>query len=516
MEALKRSSVPSRARWLTVFTPFFVVFFLLGTLWSLATPIFATPDESAHATKAVAQLRGQFTGYEAEGVRFPVIDLPDSYRYSDGIVCFVPQPNVPADCGVELGTPDGTPWFGNWVLSYNPLYYYIVGWPTLFLDGNTGVYAMRLVSSLIGALLLAVTCHVALAAGSRRWMPLGLAFLASPMIMFLTASVNPQGPEITAGALSWVALLRLFECYRDGRRPPWGLWLAVTVGALFLTQARALGPLWWLVIALLALAAVGAKQIRAVFIDKRAWPWMCVIVLFAAAAALWTLKSGTVAGQADTEDAALVGGSALDGLWAMLRNTPTYVEQAIGLFGWLDTPVNGIVLGLYLAAAFVVILFAFVATGRKGAYLVIGTVAAAILIPPVVQAAAVSRTGLIWQGRYSLFLYIGVVLVAAWILSSRGDRRIDFLSVRVATIVAAVLGIYHVLVFVSTLRRYVVGNDTPITEMIYDPQWQPPLGWPVLVASLIVVMAAFTALLVVAARQVSRLGEDPAVTRMVD
>lgn len=484
------------------FFAFFAIFALLGTLWSLATPIFASPDESAHATKAVAQLRGEFAGYEREGVRFPVIDLPNSYRYSEGIVCFVPHPAVPANCGVELGAPDGTPWFGNWVLSYNPLYYYVVGWPTLFLDGNTGVYAMRILSALLGAVLLSLACQSALSRGSRRWMPLALAFLASPMVLFLSGSVNPQGVEITAGALSWIAIIRLFESYRDsGHVRSWRLWAPVVVGALFLIEARAVGPLWWLIIAAVALGVVGFGAIRTALADRRAWPWMGAVLIFAAFSAYWTLKGGSVSGQAAQGDAPHVGGSPIDGFWATLRNTPTYVEQAIGLFGWLDTPLPGLVLGLYLAAVFVVVLFALLATGRRGGTLTAVTLGVAALVPPLVQAAAVSRTGVIWQGRYSLFLYLGIVIVACWSLSRRGDPRIDFLSIPVTAIISGVLGVYGIAAFVLALRRYVVGNDTPITGMVHAPLWQPPFGWPVLVVLFVAVTAVFTGVIAVAARR---------------
>jgi Predicted membrane protein (DUF2142) len=273
--------------------PLFALFSLISILWSVATPIFASPDETAHATKAVAQIRGQLVGYEREGVRFPAIDLPDSYRYSDGIICFVRIPQQPADCDVALGTEQGTDWFGNWVLSYNPIYYYVVGWPTLFLDGSAGVYAMRILSSLLSAALFTLACHVAL--GRRKssfWMPLGLLFLASPMVAFLSGSVNPQGMEIAAGGLSWIACLRLFESYRDtspvDRRQ---LWAAVTTGAFFLLQARALGPLWWIVIAAIAAFAVGWRVVHDMVRDRRAWAWMGVIFASALFSVWWTLRS---------------------------------------------------------------------------------------------------------------------------------------------------------------------------------------------------------------------------------
>ena len=60
----------------SVFWSAFLIFASLATVWSLASPIFSVPDENAHALKAVAQVRGQVLGYQVEGVKHTVVDLP--------------------------------------------------------------------------------------------------------------------------------------------------------------------------------------------------------------------------------------------------------------------------------------------------------------------------------------------------------------------------------------------------------------------------------------------------------
>ena len=168
----------------SVFWVAFLIFAALATVWSLASPIFSVPDENAHALKAVAQVRGQVIGYQVEGVKHTVVDLPAEYSYTPQTVCFAYVPTQPANCGVELGDAGGTNWFSTWVGAYNPLYYYAVGWPSLILDGSAGIYGMRIVSGLLAATFVAWAYQAALSGRRSRWMPLGLAFAAAPMVVY--------------------------------------------------------------------------------------------------------------------------------------------------------------------------------------------------------------------------------------------------------------------------------------------------------------------------------------------
>src|SRR5690606_6521951 len=117
------------------------------------------------------------------------------------------QPERAADCDVELGDPRGADEFSTWVARYNPAYYVAVGWPTLVFDGNAGVIAMRIVGSAIVSAFLAFAIALGLASQRARWMPAAVPFLAAPMVVYMGASVSPQGLEIAAAALLWVATL---------------------------------------------------------------------------------------------------------------------------------------------------------------------------------------------------------------------------------------------------------------------------------------------------------------------
>lgn len=469
----------------------------LSTLWALASPIMSVPDENAHALKAVAQVHGQVIGYQVPGVKHTVVDLPKGYRYSQQTLCFATHPDQPANCGVELGDAGGQDWFNTWVGAYNPVYYYVVGWPSLILDGSAGIYAMRIVSGLIGSLFMAWAFQAAMSVRRARWMPLGLAFVATPMVVYLLGSVNPNGFEIAASAGLWIALLRLLQ-QLDGRDRDQVsslsrryLWFIVTVSAIGLAVARATGPLWVVVVVGLCFVAAGWLPVKRLFTTGKSYLWLTLIAAGGLFSILWTLGGGSLSSQASASDAPLVGGSFLDGFAHVLRSTPDYLQEAIGYFGWFDAPLRGTVYWLYIAAASILIFTAIGAANRRRALTLSAVIGAAVFVPALVQGYSVGQTGIIWQGRYGLFLYLGVTIVAAWVLSARTSSRADFLSTRFTWIGAGLLAVYGFVAFVVVMWRYVVGAAAPISEMWKNPAWQPPLGWINLVALYALVSLAF-------------------------
>ena len=479
----------------------FVLISGIGALWALATPIFAAPDETAHAAKAIAVVRGELLGSVREGSQHLVTSLPDGDRFPASMMCFAFAPEQPASCGVEFGDPSGTDWFSNWVARYNPLYYALVGWPSLLLSGGSAIIAMRIVSALLASAVLALVAPVLLQPRSR-WTPMGLAFLLTPMVAFFIGTLNPQSTEIAGGIVVLASLIRLLEHARDGgdaRSARW-LWGVLMVGTVFLANSRALGPLWWLVLAAVSIAIVGWRPFLMVVRDRGSWWWITSIGVVALASGAWTAAAGVFGGQASTSDNVTIV-SALDGVWLMIRLTPSFLEQSVAMFGWLDTPVPGPLLWVFFAAVFLLLVLAMTAAGRRGRFAAIVATGVALVLPVVVQAATIEKTGLIWQGRYGLVFTLGAVLVAAWALSSWGDRRIDFLSVRLTVVTAIALAVVHAASFAVALYRYVVGFGAPVSEMITDPQWQPPGTWPVLVALCVVLVGASCVALAIAARR---------------
>lgn len=486
---------PARTRHgIRVFLPAFLLLSFLATVWALATPIFASPDESAHAVKAIAQVHGQFVQEPRPDVSYPVYNLPDAYRFSPSTICFAFYPDVTAACPTELGSPGGTDWFKDWVSGYNPVYYEAVGWPSLFLGGSAGIYGMRIVSALLTSALLAAAFVVAVAGRRARWMPVGLTFLAAPMSMFLSGSVNPQAMEISAGALLTLSLLRLLQSRDERADVALGhrsLWILVTLSAAVLAIARATGPLWVVVIVGGVFLASGLRTSLSLFRDRSSYPWIAAIAAFGIFSVFWTLFTGSLSGQAQATDAPLVGGSFVQGFWAMIRATPFFAESAAGIFGWQDTVLPAVAYALVFGALAILFALALSATGRRGRVVLSVALGVAVIVPALVQAASVSRTGIIWQGRYGLFLYLAVILLAAWLLSYDAPR-IAFLSLPITATINALMAVFGVFAFVAVLRRYVVGTAATITKMVTAPQWQPPLGWPTLVVLAVIAVIAFS------------------------
>ncbi len=467
---------------------------LLSTLWALASPIYSVPDENAHVAKAVSQAHGQLIGDTVTGIEFIVVQLPDEYAYSPQSVCFVRNAHLPADCASEPGAAGGTDWFNTWVGSYNPIYYYLVGWPSLIFGGSTGIYAMRIVSALLSAIFLGWAYQAGLAARSARWMPLGLAFLVSPMIVYFAGSVNPQGLEITSAAALWMGLLRLLQTWGSPGEvllKRWYLWVIVIVSAAMLANARATGPLWVVVVVGLCLLVSGWKPTKALFTTPNSYMWMAVLAVAGLFSVGWTLSSGSLSGQAEGSDAPLVHAGFFQGFWYMIRQLPAFAQQAAGFFGWFDTPLPAFAYPLFYVAFSMLTLLALTATGRREWRVLLAIIAAAALVPAFVQGYSVGQTGIIWQGRYGLFLYIGIALVAAWLLSGPAGGRVAFLSLRLTSVLVPILAVYGIAAFVLVLRRYVVGLDRPITAMLSDPEWQPPLGWIPLTAVFAGTMVCF-------------------------
>jgi hypothetical protein len=482
-----------------VFVLAFVLIAAMCTLWALASPIFSVPDENAHAVKAIAQVRGEIVGHRIDGVRQLVVDVPATFAVSPDLQCFVAQPTHAANCPFHLGDPGGSQEAVTQVSTYNPIYYYLVGWPSLIFTGSTGIYAMRIMSAILGALFLAAAFQLAVSSARARWMPLGVVFATMPMVLYLNGAVNPNGLEIASAVALWVALLRLFERFDERRQVRWSvlpvhyLWGVVAISGIMLANARALGPLWVVIVVAICIVASGWQPLRPLFTTRSSYWWLGAIAVGGIFSLLWTLSGGSLSGQAEKADAPLVGASFVSGFVYTIRTLNATAAEAIGTFGWLDAPVPGAAYWIFVAALTTVVVLAFVATGRRGTLVLTLTVAACVLVPALVQAYSVHQTGIIWQGRYGIFLYLAVPIIAAWFLSGERATAVGYLSARITWVSVTLLWLYGVVAFFFVMRRYVIGNGQSIGHMISNPLWQPPLGWVTLVVLFVLVSAGFSA-----------------------
>ncbi len=204
----------ARRRYLFLFVWAFVGVGLMIGAWSLATPLMAAPDEPDHVIQAVAILRGQFDVPKHQSSYGPLEDVkvPQYVGNLPSVpVCFAFHPETSAGCASGIGVGTKTVSVGTQFSNYPPLYYAIVGLPSLFLNGPSALYAMRLMGTVLDAALIALGIWLLLRYHPRQTPLLGALIALSPMALFVMAVVNSSGLEIAAGFASWCGALCVIE-----------------------------------------------------------------------------------------------------------------------------------------------------------------------------------------------------------------------------------------------------------------------------------------------------------------
>jgi hypothetical protein len=466
-----------------VFVVVLVLAFVNMAVWSLATPFFASPDEPAQVARAVALVHGQLIGKTVrnDGNPTTAITIPRIYAAGSAYAgCFAFKDAVPASCAPRLTQSKAAVRTTTYVGRYPPLYYAIVGLPSLFTASGDGLYAMRLVSALLNAVFLALAA-LSVAAWSRsRFLLVGLLVAATPMTYFLGGVVNPSGLEITSATCLWCAGLVLALERSD--RPPPGLVAVATVAAIALLLARALSPLWVVGILLLLALLAGWRGVRALA-RARCVRWALVpLVPTGAFAVGWIVVAHAL-------DLVPVGpratGSGISMAASILGNTGGWIEQMIGVFGWLDTLSPLLTYLFWYAVIGLFVLLALGCARRRHAGALVLLMLVVVFVPVAISSGQAHRLGVIWQGRYIMPMAVGVPLMAVALVERSGALRA--VRARVATVVCCVVACAAFAAFAEALRRYAVGVKGPIDYL--RGRWQPPLGATALTVAALVVLA---------------------------
>jgi hypothetical protein len=455
----------------------FVGFFLLSAAWSFASPMSSAPDEPSHMVKAAATARGQFVnvttrhevqgGYEKYWLGYK---LPAKYSTLDAMSsCFRFKP-VSASCGKPFGTDDTETIVETSAGQSNPAYYYPVGLPSLFLPGTSALYGMRLMSALLNSGLLAGA--VAVAARWRRpgWPMLGVLTCATPMVLFLNGTVNPNGMEASAAVLAWTAALSLTLDPRPELVTRRMILLAVS-GAL-LANTRSLGVPWLASILLAAVVLGSWKTLGELVKRKIVWISGLVLVVGAVLGLLWNHYAATLTPALVSFPTLTPGVVSTDVFWT----SGTYILQLVGSLGWLDTALPpGSLIAWYGALGLLALTGLGCARWREIlilAVLVVGTV----VIPIAAQVAEAKHFGIGWQGRYILAWAVGIPILAGLAVA----RRVGFelpqpLEFRVPLASAVIMALASAGAFYWSMIRYAHGG---FRKYFPGPlQWSPPGGW---------------------------------------
>ncbi|MEZ5342987.1 MAG: DUF2142 domain-containing protein [Acidimicrobiales bacterium] len=459
----------------------FSVFFVVISLWSGSVPMFGSPDETAHMVRAAGLVRGQVDGVKGADdlIRYdvPAILLPAP-------PCFAFKPDVTADC-LSLAADDGNTMVATTASTYPPAFHLVTGLPTLVTDGLTSLYLMRLMNALVCAGLLAWSLVNCLQLAQGRVVAAAIPLALTPMVLFLSGTVNPSGVSAASGLAIWTAAFVLLE--PTAQRAVGRSAAAFGVPFCLLILSRRDSLLWSAAILTVLAVLVPLPRARDLLRIRSVQTWIVLIGLTAGAHyVLWTRGN---ADGFDASSASTAGGNA----GAAFGLAFNYFREVIGVMGWLDTRLPAIVHLVWWAGlvglAFVALA---VARGRSVAALIL-TVVLVIGITSWISSIRFPY----FQGRYYLPLAVGAPLIAA---RGIGEAGFDRLRGRIIATGFGCLYLLHQVAFAQQMRRYAVGVTGPWDFAVTDHRWEPTpapiwfflVAYAVASAAMMLVIASMT------------------------
>ncbi len=478
-----------------MFVVAFVLVFLMIEGWSIATPPFGGPDEPNHVARAVALAHGELTG---KTLRFGIIttSVPRVYTVSPNChhcylftpsgdalwPCFAFTDTVPGACEqLRQGTEPVTTETNN----YPPLYYAMVGIPSLAVTSTTGLYLIRLVSGLVSSIFIALAIMTVFAWSRNRLLFLGVLLAVTPMTLFMASVVNPSGLEISTGFCLWCSGLVLV--LENSATPPVGLVAVMTASAAGLMLNRPVSALW-VAMTLVILITLAGPRVIVGLLRLKSIRTSALIVMFSGVLAFaWAFHFAAV-GSAPSGPQLAPGTTNAQVVAELFGETGGWLKQMVGVFGWLDTyapiytyVVWGMAVGLVILVALVV------SRLRQSAALVL-LIALVIVVPVMFGYGEARNVGpYFWESRYILPLAVGIPLVATMLINRA--RVIAKLHFRLTVLVCCVIGSANFLAFAEALRRNTVGVSGPINFL--NGVWSPPFGTPAVTLLYLVVTGLF-------------------------
>jgi len=506
----------------------FLAFLALALSWSLGTPLLSAADEPEQSVKAAATVRMEFSGQDhvwnlpgwQGGFTTPdylevAYDLPHSlvqalaehdpqcyaFRFGTAPVCTVKaNANRTAVAGDTASSH----------MNYTPLYYLLVGWPSLFLHGDAALYGMRIASALITAALL--TAAFTTTSRRRGAAAIGVLAAATPAAIYFGSVVNPSGLEICSALLVWASFASLVHAEPGApglRRDR----ILFATSAVLLILTRPLGSLWLVMIVVLVL--VTATDLRTRVRELIRGPgarWTGGVLAAALAATLaWDTTQNTMGIVPQTNPKFTFA----MGAYLTLQQTPNLIAQMLGQLGWNDVRVPQATALLWCGVVAVLVLLAFALGNRRERLALLATTVLVVVFPMAFEGYSGAAYGVGWQGRYTLPLAVGMPILGAEILMRRlgavpwgavgGTLR------SLANTLAGTLVIAYLFEVWWAWRRYaqgLAGNTIPMPA-----KWTPPVGWPTALGLAVVGCIGLVLLLRRASAEVEG-GDTAAVTSL--
>ena len=431
----------------------FLVFFAVFAVWSSATPMYGTPDETAHMVRAAGIVRGDTDGTRGEDgvIRFEVPAILNS-----GPGCYAFKPDQDASCMVipaDVGSAD----VRSTASSYPPLFHLAVGWPTLVFSGLKSLYLMRFANAAACAALLTLAVWNIRALSRPGPIALAMGVSLTPMVLFLSGPVNPSGLATSAGFAIWSAGFVLLD--PEARRSLAAAAASFAIPFCVLVLARRDSLIWGP--AIVAVLAVAAPWQRLWFLLRQRVIWVCAAVISATVIAQYAIWTGDNASRFTDGAEGAGGGSTAQAFGQTFR----YLWEAVGIMGWLDTRMPVLVYHGWFVLIGALLLAVLIWAGRRDVVAVLLAVAFVIALPTYIGSVRFPY----FQGRYYLPFAVGVPLLAARALAAEMAR----LPMRFTVVGFGWFFLLHQLAFTQHMRRYAVGASGT-WNFVTDHEWSPP------------------------------------------
>ena len=457
---------------------------MLAMAWLPSSPATGSPDEGAHYLRALAVATGQVVGSPPPALANPstastterfmwqtsrTFTLPDRLVPPPTLVCVAFHPERSAACQYDWGITSSDGWSDqiSYVGTYQP---YLYALPGVFARAGrsfrTGILLGRFATALVCVFLLVVAAAMLWHPTNDTFSLIGMMVAITPMALFMFASVNTSGPEIAGGVCLTAGLLALSR----SDPPPRTYWLGAAAGGAMLALGRATGVGMVLVIAGVAWLVCGTQRARE---RARAGGWMA---LGAGAAVILSIGAGVIWELSMHFRGAASPDLAIRHVVPALSALPDQFHQQVGVFGWIDTEMPGIVyLGWGLLLTVLVALAYLVGTPRQRwglTAMLAGYVACEVFIGAVVMAP----TGFGMQGRYTLPVAVAVPLVAGEMLRSNVHRLGVLRPRRLPMMIGACVAVLQSIGWFANARRYAVGIGGS-GMFLGNSEWHPVGGW---------------------------------------
>ena len=440
--------------------------FVLTLVWSLMTPLFSGPDEPSNFVRSAAVVRGEWVGDNVtpsplKSYWTTTVEIDPQFGAANNIPwCFASFPDHPG-CGSRLEeTPIvEIPAWTN-MGRYPIVSFFISGVGTVFGPQDLSVRTARLILGLACALLLALSFA---AMKNQSKSSIGVLLSIFPGSVFLASTMNPSALEICAAIVLWSILPAVITNDRTRFNA-----FTFGVAGVLLILTRAIGPVLYVLV--VVLSYVATKQPRSlVSIAQRYRDVLAVHFSAFLLAGLWYLKIYSYQTN-NLLSEGIPSISLRSQIDQALRHIPTLFDQAVGNFGWLDSPMPRNALLIVCALYGVVITAGVVASTARARVAMIGlciVIAIVVIVLDVNYYSMLRSFGA--QGRHIVPLLVGLPIIAASSFAWKREWEIA---------AASIWGLVMVWAGLGALRRYTVGiNGDNAMDMFTERAWNPVLGF---------------------------------------